>query len=79
MKIIKIKLKKVAWGRQRPRGRRLDSPALMHAQAHKNDLIRCEIAYNEKFNHIVKFKIAARVVSPSGHPCSRLLTGRRFF
>ena len=28
MKIIKIKLKKVAWGRQRPRGRRLDSPDL---------------------------------------------------
>ena len=28
MKIIKIKFKKVVWGRQRPRGRRLDSPVL---------------------------------------------------
>ena len=36
MKIIKIKFKKVAWGRQRPRGRRLDSPALVNNKDKKN-------------------------------------------
>ena len=39
MKIIKTKLKKVAWGRQRPRGRRLDSPVL-NDQMFENEKIK---------------------------------------
>ena len=51
---------------------------------HKNDLIRCEIEYNEKFNllislvpfipysEILEFKSAAHVVSPSGHLWTRV-------
>ena len=53
---------------------------LMNLKRIKNDLIACKIAYDEKscllisfffLNNIVEFKNVARILSASGHPCSK--------